>query len=324
MSNQLLFIGIFLFLFSNVLVGQTEEELKAQKGEKEGQIAELESQIAGLKGEVSAIDAQLVTFPRWEKGSFGIIGANFSGFNDWLSKDQPNTVSNSISFSGNVFANHFQEKFFWRNAANLNIGYAKVTDRKDKDNDNDDEDTETRTPDVINFTSLLGLNLTDKLAASTLLEYRSTFLENFNNPGYLDIGVGFTWTPVTDLVVVAHPLNYNFVFAEDDDNFTSSLGAKIVADYTRKLTEGVNWKSNLSLFLSYKDLEELSNWTWINGLSVSVLKNFGVGFELGLRNNKQELNAYNARVLGDPNIGLPELSDNPLQLYYIFGITYTL
>ena len=34
--------------------------------------------------------------------------------------------------------------------------------------------------------------------------------------GYLDAGVGATWTPVTDLVVVIHPLNYNFVFADND------------------------------------------------------------------------------------------------------------
>ncbi|MEZ4985923.1 MAG: hypothetical protein R2795_12955 [Saprospiraceae bacterium] len=56
-----------------------------------------------------------------------------------------------------------------------------------------------------------------------------------------------TWTPIKDLVVVFHPLNYNFVFSDSDFDFQSS-GTKIVADYTRQLTKGVAWKSNLSAF----------------------------------------------------------------------------
>ena len=75
----------------------------------------------------------------------------------------------------------------------------------------------------------------------------TTILSNFNDPGYLDLGVGATWTPVTDLVVVIHPLNYNFVFSKDESIFKSSLGAKIVADYTKKLSV-INFKTNLSLY----------------------------------------------------------------------------
>ena len=112
------------------------------------------------------------------------------------------------------------------------------------------------------------------------------------------------------MVVVMHPLNYNFVFAEDDVAFESSLGAKVVVDYTNEIAKGVNWRSNLSAFLSYKD-GDLSNWTWVNGLAFSAWKKVGVGFELGLRNNKQEAVAK-------------ELTDNPLQTYWVIGLTYTL
>ncbi len=45
---------------------------------------------------------------------------------------------------------------------------------------------------------------------------------------------------------------------------------KLVADYTQKLPMGVAWKSNLSAFVSCKDLSNFSNWTWVNGLSFSV------------------------------------------------------
>lgn len=299
---------VLLFGLGFTLNAQTEEELKELKSQKEAQMGELQSQVNALKGEIAGIDKQLLVFPRWETGAFGLIGMNLNGFNDWLARDKSNLSSTSISFSANAFANHFSEKTFWRNSGNLNIGFAKL---KEKDRDgNVVEEIEQKSPDVINFTSLFGYKLSPKLALSVLGEYRSTFLENFNNPGYLDIGTGATWTPVNDLVVVIHPLNYNIVFAEAGSMYESSLGAKIVADYTKQIASGVNWKSNLSLFMSYKN-GDYSNWTWVNGVAFQVLKKLGVGFELGLRGNKQEALAK-------------ELTDNPLQTYYILGLTYSL
>ena len=287
--------------------GQTEEELKATKTEKETQLADLEAQVEAIKGEIAGIDQQLLVFPRWETGAFGIIGANFNGFGDWLARPVPDASSIGITFGTNAFANFFSEKSFWRNGGNLNVGFVRL---KETLADGTESISELKTPDVINLSSLYGYKLSDKIAISTLGEYRSTFLQNFNNPGYLDIGVGATWTPIQNLVVVIHPLNYNFVFAEDENSFESSLGAKIVADYTQEIAKGVNWKSNLSYFLSYKD-GDLSNWTWINGLAFQAFKKVGVGFELGLRNNKQEALAK-------------ELTDNPLQTYYVLGLTYSL
>ena len=55
--------------------------------------------------------------------------------------------------------------------------------------------------DVFNISSLFGYKLSDKFAVSTLGEYRSTLVNNFNDPGYLDLGVGGTWTPMSDLFI---------------------------------------------------------------------------------------------------------------------------
>ena len=71
--------------------------------------------------------------------------------------------------------------------------------------------------------SLYGKNINEKWAVSGLLEYRTTILNNFNDPGYLDLGVGATWTPIDNLIVVIHPLNYNFVFSKEDAIFESSF-----------------------------------------------------------------------------------------------------
>lgn len=136
-----------------------------------------------------------------------------------------------------------------------------------------------------------------------------------------------TWTPMDNLVVVIHPLNYNFVFSDFDAIYESSMGAKIVADYTATLGK-VNLKSNLSAFQSYKS-SDLSNWTWINSLGYTLWKGIGVGFELGLRGNKQEA-LGNAFTNFDKEVALGNTPttptfgtiDNKLQSYWLFGLNY--
>ena len=260
-----------------------------------------------------------------ENGSIGTLGLNFSGFNDWLSAENQNSFASTLGFSGNAFANLIQEKYFWRNSGNLNVAWTKLDTDTEDETDTDYE----KSADAFNLSSLYGYRLSDKWAASALAEYRSTILNNFNNPGFLDIGVGATWTPLTDLVVVFHPLNYNIVFADNDASFESSLGCKIVADYARALPMGVAWKSNLSAFISYKDPSNYSNWTWVNGVSTNIFKGLGVGFELGLRGNKQE--SFNNFLSGLDNPSEAQMDidnldsdDDPLQLYWILGFTYTL
>ncbi|WP_262733575.1 DUF3078 domain-containing protein [Gaetbulibacter sp. NE] len=291
---------------------QTMEELKAEQAAKK-------DSIVAIQGRVNALQAQIDALPGWRVGAFGTIGGSISNFNNWYAQGTPNNSSGSIGVSFNGYANLIQEKYFWRNALTANLNWIKLDD---KDTDLDDDDFNPTT-DVFNLSSLYGRNITNKLAASALLEYRTTLLNNFNDPGYLDVGVGFTWTPVDNLIVVVHPLNYNFVFADNDAIFDSSLGAKIVADYTRQIG-AVSFKSNLSMFQSYKS-SDLSNWTWTNSFGYTLWKMIGVGFDFGLRSNKQEALNY---ALGnfDPLSGDDEPSfgnvDNDLQTYWTLGLSY--
>jgi hypothetical protein len=116
-----------------------------------------------------------------------------------------------------------------------------------------------------------------------------------------------------------HPGNYNFVFSSGDTVFNSSLGAKVVADYTNKYG-GLSVKSNLSMFQSYKD-GDLSNWTFTNSFGYTLWKGIGLGFELGLRNNKQE--ALNNALPYNPTETFASV-DNKLQSYWLFGLSYAL
>lgn len=283
---------------------QTKEELTAQK-------SELESQISALRSQVAEIDNKIKTdFPDWgwKRGLFGTVGANLTGFNNWVTAADPNSRNINIQGTFNAFANRNEEKYFWNNALNINLGWQRLI--KDNTMPLEEEKKFSQTADIFNINSLYGYKLNSKFAISALGEYRTNLLNNFNNPGYLDLGVGATWTPIQNLVVVFHPLNYNIIFAEDDNLYQSSLGTKIVADYTTKIADKVNWRSNLTAFVSYKDVDALSNYTWTNGISFAAYKGIGVGIEYALRINKQETAAAE--------------SDKNLQQYFIIGLTYSL
>jgi len=294
--------------------GQTQEELVAQKAARQAELDTLQPKLDALAGKVDALKKEIITltdqttpYPRWDLGAFGNVGLNFSNFNNWFSKAEPNTKAVTAGISTNLFANLLQPKSFWRNNANIVLGWIKF----DNLDDPDDEDEFRTSADAINVSSLYGYKLSEKLALSVLGEYRSTVIDHFNDPGYLDLGAGVTWTPIQDLIVVVHPLNYNFIFYNHTDGptYESSLGTKLVADYKHEFTNHMAWRSNLSAFASYKSLD-LSNWTWVNGITTNT-KGIGLGIDLGLRQNKQEAIAANEE-------------GNPLQSYWIVGLSVQL
>ena len=308
MKKLLLVAMGFLFMVS--AYAQTKEELKAQITPKKDSIKAIQKRVDDLQAKIDAL-------PGWKIGAFGTIGGSISEFNNWFAQGIPNNSSGNIGFVLNAFANLQQEKFFWRNSANLNLSWVKLDDKDDPT----DDDGFREATDVFNISSLYGRKLSEKFAISALAEYRTTIMSNFNDPGYLDLGIGATWTPIPDLIVVMHPLNYNFVFSSDDTIFESSTGAKIVADYTKEIG-AINFKSNLSIFQSYKS-SNLSNWTWTNSFSYTLWKMIGVGFDFGLRNNKQETLNYIVNNAPTPNPGATfDSIDNELQTYWTLGLSY--
>jgi len=328
MSKKItLLVALVLSIFTTATHAQTLDEYKAQLTAKS-------AELKAIQGEVDALKATIATFPGWKLGALATLGLNLSEFSNWLGAGNPNASSNSFGISGSAFANLDREKFFWRNSLNVAAARTKLIPDTDANSALPEEfqaDWET-TADAINITSLFGYKLTPKVALSALGEYRSTFLENFNNPGYLDIGAGATWTPMSNLVVVFHPLNYNIVMSDGDASYESSLGCKIVADYTQSLPMGIAWRSNLSAFVSYGDVNNFSNWTWVNGFNFTAWRGIGVGFEFGLRNNRQE--GYNTYLAANPTI-TPETveigdftdqpdAENPLQTYWLLGLTYNI
>lgn len=300
---------LLLFVFLGFSINaQTIDELKKT-------LASKKDSITKLQVKTNAIQAKIDALPGWRKGAFGTVGASLSGFNNWYARSAPNTSAGNVGFTVNAFANLIQKDFFWRNSGTVNLGWVKIDNRDDP---TDSGNFETAT-DVFTISSLYGKRLNQKWAISCLSEYRTTLLENFNDPGYLDLGAGLTWTPTSNLVIVINPGNYNFVFSKGNSVFESSLGTKIVADYTTKYNR-LSVKSNLSMFQSYKD-GDLSNWTFTNSLGYTVWKGIGLGFELGLRKNKQE--ALSNSLITNPLENFNTVN-NKLQSYWLFGVSYSL
>ena len=189
-----------------------------------------------------------------------------------------------------------------------------------------------------------------KWAISVLGDYKTT-LTNINDPGTLDLGAGINWTPMPDLTVYFHPLNYNFVFSNNQlQAYESSLGCKILAQYQKSLPMGIAWSSNFSAFLSYSDPANFSNWEWINGFGFNVWKGIGVGLTYGLRGDMQQsYNNFITNTLIDDGTGtdtfVPQFSvdpdaanfqgiedikdnistfENKVQSYILVGLTYAL
>jgi hypothetical protein len=298
-KHILLLIG--LFLVSSIGFAQTKEELESQK-------AEFKAQVDRAQAEVDSIQSIIDGLPGWRIKFFGTVGFSLSEFNNYYAQGSPNNSAGSIGFTVNGRANRNEEKYFWNNSLTLNLQWVKFDDRDDP-SDNTDFRAST---DVFNLSSLYGYKLSSKWALSAFGEYRTTLIDNFNDPGYLDLGVGTTWTPFDGFVLVIHPLNYNFVFADNSAVFDSSLGAKIVADYNQSFGD-LNVSSNFSTFQSYQD-SNLSNWTWTNSLGYTFWKGIGVGFDFALRDNKQEAANFQGVDLED--------ADNKLQTFWTFGLSY--
>ena len=305
MKNFILLLLIGCGVFSmTTLSGQDAETLKAEKDELSAQIAELQGQLAPLQSRVNTIDEELKVLAGWRTGTFGTLGFNLSQFNTWIKGANPNSTSSTVLASFNGFANKKTDSWFWRNSGNINLGWQKL----DIDTEGGEEADYEKIADVLRITSLYGKNISPKVAVSAQGEFNTALLDNFNNPGILDLGAGVTLLPSDNLVVVIHPLNMHWVFG-DAAQFDSGLGAKLTADYSKTFPGGLTWRSNLTSFLPYSSTEpSLREYTWTNSLAFTAWKGIGVGLEFALRNAPVE------------TFGLD--SDN--QSYFILGLSYAL
>lgn len=280
----------------------TMEELKTKQGELKAQIAEKAGELGALEGELAGIEKEISILSGWQKGITGLVGFDFNSSNDWIASPNPNSSSSALNIGLTAFANQEGRKHFWRNKAVITKAWNDVDLSAADDSLSNDKLFDNGTVDIFNVSSLAGYKINSWFALSALGEF-NTSLGNFFKPGTFDIGLGATLTPIENLVIVIHPLNYHVAFSGVDDiDSQGDLGAKFRVDYTDAFnvaSKKVSWSSTLTGFVPYggkKELIEgdpstefsLFEYTWLNTLSFQVWKGIGVGVSLGLRKSDFE------------------------------------
>ena len=280
-------------------------ELKEKAAEIEAKQAELQEQMDAYQGELDGINSEIDVLGGWQTGLLGSVGFNLGAQSKWIGSANPNSSSSSLGIGLNGYANSIRENDFWRNKGVMTLGWQKVDPNTNDDAVGTGFDLNT---DILNLSSLYGKNISDTWALSGLGELNSS-VGNFLNPGTLDIGVGLTWNPNPDLVVVIHPLNYHVAFSSVDGvSSEGALGAKLRADYNHEFPGGLGWSSTLTSFIPYSSATApqptLFEYTWLNTLTYTVAGGVGVNFGFGIRN--------------------AEFESPDTQTYYNLGLAYSL
>jgi len=324
-------ISLFVaFLFTLCLLGQemSQEELLTLKATKVGAVEDYYAQAAALEKELEIINAKLADLAGWKKGISGTVGFDFGNSKRWISNPNPNSRFVGLNLGLAAFLKYDEGKKFWYN----NLNAQKAWNNLDFDTA-DGNDTgklfSNGTVDLLNLSSLAGYKITDKLAVSLLGEWYSS-IDRIDDQGVVDLGLGITWLPFSNLTVTVNPLNYHFVYTPEVFGLKSSgaIGARVRADYNLKfklLANDCTWQSSLFGFFPYSDVKNdvtndpadservvytssLREVTWLNNLSLELWKGIGVGFGWGLRSS-----GFEALVAEEPK----------LQSFFNFGLAFT-
>ncbi|HPK09891.1 MAG TPA: DUF3078 domain-containing protein [Saprospiraceae bacterium] len=320
--KRTLLLSIFgFFLCINASFSQeTLESLNAMKAEKEAMKKEAAAKIAGLDGELADLQKKIDILSGWVTGYSGLIGFSLDQADNWIGSPNPNSNSSKLGIGITAFANKTREKSFWFNKLLIDKQWLDI-DISDSDHAEENDGLfDNGTVDILNLSSLYGYKLNNWIALSGLGEL-NTSVENFLAPGTLDFGVGATLTPIENLVVVIHPLNYHVAFSGLENLDTKgSLGAKVRADYAKEFMvtgKKVLWSSTFTTFIPYKNEKQLVmlgdgttfeaglfEYTWLNKLNFEVWNGIGVGISLGLRK--------------------AEFESKDSQKFYSLGLSYSL
>lgn len=305
-------ITLILFVLFAAYSAVDAQTLDADLKAKQAELAEAEKKVEELTTAVSDLEAQIETGAGWLTGYSGLLGFDFNKSNGWVANPNRDAESSSLNLGLSGYANRITDEFFLRNKGVLTKSWQDIK-LTQADRDSGQNLFDKGTVDILNISSLAGKPISEQIAISGLGEL-NTSLGNFLNPGTLDIGVGVTWTPdIDDLVVVVHPLNYHIAFSGVDGvSSEGALGAKVRADFNREFNvsgKAVKWSSTLTSFVPYGDTgsvipdqfeevdgvvtdnliqesfdADLFEYTWLNTFSFEVWNGIGVGLSLGLRN----------------------------------------
>lgn len=314
-KNFLLMVALVMLSFG--LNAQTLLELKSDKAEVAKMIGDKKAELATLQGRATSLQDQIDKLSGWMYGFGGNLGFDFNKASNWVAAPNSNATASSLALGFNGFANKINDKYMWRNTltaakAYQDIDYKGEVDATGKAIKDGLFDAKNGTIDNINLSSLAGYRIHPQFMLSALGEGNTSF-SNFFDPGTLDIGIGGTWTPNDNLVVIIHPLNYNFLFNKSAglSGGQTALGAKIRAEYNNKFNlvgKAIGVSSVFTSFLPYSGDkttfkgDKLADGTvpewqatpayyqWMNNFTFNLFNGIGANVGLGFRRANSEIN----------------------------------
>lgn len=303
---------------------QSLDALKQARKEKKAARKKLNQQIDSLNKAIQE-------FPGWKVGFSGVLGVDFTGSRNWFANAIENNDSRAIGGNFSAFANYHKEKFFTKNSLNTALQIQQVENRDIDDSTGEKQPPTELVSTASNFSiaSLSGYRYSKNFALSAEGAYETgivnideeerNIVSIFNDPGQLTLSVGASWTPSNNLYFSLHPLGAQWNFPNED--YASSVGAKIRGTYNGKLFNFLGWSSDIRAFIAYEGdeqegftAEELTNWNWTNTFTISdLIGGIGLGCTIGLRQNRQL--AFNKNIISNAD---------KIQMYYAIGLSYAL
>lgn len=199
----------------------------------------------------------------WKVGGNYALQFNQAAYSNWQAGGM-NSISGNTLLT--LFANYDEGgKWTWHNTLVLGYGVAL-------------QDTLfSKTDDRIELESRVDRKLSKKWGLSALLNFRSQFapgykepgrnvveISDFMSPGYLVVGLGFTYKPNSRLQIFMSPLTSKQTFVLDDtlaaagafgvtpgSNYRHELGGYVNLNYKRKLMKNVELQGRLNLYSNY-------------------------------------------------------------------------
>lgn len=168
--------------------------------------------------------------PRWFLGGIGGINLSQVSLSNWAAGGE-SSVAFDLMF--NYRADYTKRRHLWQNRLELAYGM-NVTDSRGARKSND----------RIYLSSLYGYKLSRTWYASALMLFSSqfangydystnpkTYMSRFMAPGYLALGLGFTWKPKSWFTANFSPATWRGTFVFDDALFKDQAGNMVYTVY---------------------------------------------------------------------------------------------
>ncbi|ATL46923.1 hypothetical protein COR50_06860 [Chitinophaga caeni] len=263
----------------------------------------------------------------WKKGATLSLTVNQGSLTNWAAGGDKFSLSIAGAFSG--FANYRKDRHRWDNTMELAYGYVNTTSLGGRKSD-----------DRIDLTSKYGYQIGKSLYASALMNLRTQmangylytdtsdiFVSKFFAPAYLILSPGLDYIPNDEFSLFVSPITARWVFVLDDSlanvgsygvdtgkHVNTEYGAYLTANWNKKVTENIVFKSRLDLFSNYKHNPKNIDVYWTNMLTMKVNKYLSANVSLDM------IYDDDIRVFENKNTGV---LGPRLQIKQVIGVGFT-